>query len=113
MDMDRHTLEPDHSRGCRQNGRRSNGDTTTQSAQGATPEAPVGHLDDLRFDKALAHRVANKHRAVVEIQFLHDMCPVRLDGLHADIELAGDFRVGGTLGDQREDGPLAIRKAVV
>jgi hypothetical protein len=41
----------------------------------------------LRFDETLADRVADKHRAVVEVQFLHDVCPVRLDRLDADGQL--------------------------
>jgi hypothetical protein len=45
----------------------------------------------LGLDESLPHRVAHQQAAVVEVEFLHDVRPVGLDGLHADKQPVGDL----------------------
>jgi len=39
----------------------------------------------LRLDQIFPNRIPDEHGAVVKIGVLHDVCPVRLDGFHADV----------------------------
>lgn len=45
----------------------------------------------LRLDESLPHRVTHQQAAVVQVELLHDVCAVGLDGLHTDEQPVGDL----------------------
>ena len=57
----------------------------------------------MALDDTLINRVAGQTRSVVDVQFVHQMLPVFLHSLFADLQHIGYYFVGVAFGDQLED----------
>ena len=66
----------------------------------------------LEADEAFADGVLDEFRAVVEVEFLHEVGAVGFDGFDGDDELFGDLAVGEAVGDEGEDFAFAFGEAV-
>ena len=51
------------------------------------------------FDHALGDRIASEAGDVMDVQLIHDLLPVLLDGFDADREFGGDLLVRKSLCD--------------
>ena len=72
---------------------------------GIAPSAMFGLDDgqlDTAFDDARRDGVTGKARRVVDVELLHEMVPMLLDGLDADAKLRRDLLVGLAFGNQLE-----------
>ncbi len=82
----------------------------------ATPRAHRRSREAVRlFDRvgahdALADRVADQARRVVDVELGHQPGTVRVHGLRGDAERARDLAIGVPLGDELQDLSLAIRE---
>ena len=62
---------------------------------------------DAAFDDARVDRVAGESGSVVDVELLHEMLAMFLDGFRADAEFSRDLFVGFTFGNQLEHFHLA------
>src|SRR5208282_1201804 len=62
---------------------------------------------DAAFDDARADGVAGESGGVVDVELLHEMLAMLLDGLHADAEFRRGFLVGLAFSDELEHFHLA------
>jgi hypothetical protein len=60
-----------------------------------------------RRDEADAHRIAGEAGDIVDVEPLHDLRAVGLDGLDADRQAFGDIACGIAFGDELQDLALA------
>src|SRR6266571_3869836 len=67
----------------------------------------------LDFDEALSHRVEDGLGSIVDVELLVHIADVVPDRLIADIEPAGDLRIGLADGDQLQNLDLAPGQAIV
>jgi len=55
---------------------------------------------DVALDDPMADGVAGETGCIVDVELLHEMLAMLLDGLDADVEFASRFLIGLTFGNQ-------------
>src|SRR5882762_5997765 len=70
----------------------------------------ISGLTNLRLRDSMPDRIAHQARRVMNIELLHELGAVRLDGLRADREPCRDRLGGMTFGDQLQHLALAYRE---
>ena len=68
----------------------------------------LAYQSRLTLDDLVTNGVADQVTHRVQIQLYHDVGPVRLHCLNADVQGVGDFFVGFPLGHQLQDLPLSL-----
>src|SRR2546428_841838 len=77
--------------GCRRRAKRARSNCRGQSA----------------FNDAFGNSVTGQAGDIVDVQLIHDLLPMLLNGFDADDQFAGDLFVGETFGDELEHFGLA------
>ena len=76
------------------------------------PPPPASRRILRSVEQAAVERVAHELCAARAAQLLLQMCAVRLDGAHREMQLSGDLRVGVTKGEESQHLELALGEVV-